>query len=71
MSNITSEINSQFDNFNKIIDYFSSNFDRLPPLIRLKFLEANLEFLEKIKPIYAVAVALRGDCSMDNEEHDK
>ena len=68
MRSISDEINSQCNDFNKIINYFSANIDKLPPILLLKFLEANLEFFEKIKPIYAVAMAMTGNCSMDNED---
>lgn len=68
MKSISDEINSQCNDFIKVTDYFSANIDKLPPILQLKFLEANLEFFEKIKPIYAVAMAMTGNCSMDNED---
>lgn len=43
------------------VQYFSENSDRIPSLLQLKFVEETLEYAKKVKPLYIVALALRGD----------
>lgn len=49
------------EGMNAAVDYFTTNINRIPPMLQIKFLEETLAYAEKIKPLYVMALALRGD----------
>lgn len=58
-------INTVFEDMQQMLTYFANeeNVSRLPVILKLKLLEANVEYTNKLKPIYIAALALRGDKS--------
>lgn len=44
----------------EMIDYFARNIDKLPA-VQLQFATEYMKFLEHIKPLYVITLALRGD----------
>lgn len=45
----------------EMIDYFARNIDKLPAAVQLQFATEYMKFIEHIKPLYAITLALRGD----------
>lgn len=54
-------IAKEIDEMTKMIGYFGENTDRIPALLQVSYVKEILEFSEKIKPLYVMALALRGD----------
>lgn len=45
----------------EMVDYFARNIDKLPAAVQLQFAAEYMKFVEHIKPLYAITLALRGD----------
>ena len=56
-----SEMEKDLNEGAKMIEYFSTNFDRLPIIVQLAYGSELLRMLERVRPIYVAALALRGD----------
>lgn len=56
-----SEMEKELNEGAKMIEYFSTNFDRLPANIQLAYGSELLRMMERVRPIYVAALALRGD----------
>lgn len=54
-------IAKEIDEMTKMIRYFGENTDRIPALLQVAYVKEILAFSEKIKPLYVMALALRGD----------
>lgn len=55
--NLIKEINNSIS----AMGFITENYNRLPPLLQLKYAEEVLKFGEAIKPIYVTGVVLLGD----------
>lgn len=56
-----SEMEKDLNEGVKMIEYFSTNFGHLPISIQLAYGSELLRMMERVRPIYVVALALRGD----------
>lgn len=66
MDNIQKEI----DTYIHKIHYMNNNYDRLPPILQIKYLEEVMKFGESIKPIYITGIALLGDYKKGDTENE-
>ena len=66
MDNIQKEINTCIH----IMDFVNNNCDRLPPILKLKYLEEVMKFGESIKPIYITGIALLEDYKKGDTENE-
>ena len=56
-----SEMEKDLNDGAKMIEYFSTNFDHLPVNIQLAYGSELLRMMERVRPIYVLALALKGD----------
>lgn len=56
-----SEMEKELNEGVKMIEYFSTNFDRLPITVQLAYGSELFRMMERVRPIYVAALALRGD----------
>lgn len=66
MDNIQKEI----DTYIHIMDFMNNNYDRLPPILQIKYLEEVMKFGDSIKPIYITGFALLGDYKKGDTENE-
>lgn len=66
MDNIQKEINTCIH----IMDFVNNNCGRLPPILKLKYLEEVMKFGESIKPIYITGIALLEDYKKGDTENE-
>lgn len=59
------DINNEFENANEMMKYFSENIDKLPVAIQLQVITEFMKFSENLKPLYVMALMLRGDRKED------
>lgn len=52
------------------MDFVNNNYDRLPPILQIKYLEEVMKFGESIKPIYIIGIALLGDYKKGDTENE-
>lgn len=55
------EITKEVEDVAKMIEYFGDNIDSIPALLQVSYMKEILSFGEKIKPLYVMALVLRGD----------
>lgn len=55
------DLKNELDDFATMNIYLTENIEKLPALLGIQYLNELLIFSEKIKPIYAMAVAICGD----------
>lgn len=60
-----------FEGMTAAVQYFSENSDRIPALLQLKFIVETLAYAQKIKPLYVMALTLRGDVEHEEGEDNE
>ena len=58
---MVNEIEKEMNTTNQMLGYFGKNMDELSIAVQLQVLSEFVKFSEALKPLYAVALALRGD----------
>ena len=48
----------EVNNMSMMLEFMSKNIDKLPMIDQMAFVQANLEFVEKLKPIYVRGLIL-------------
>lgn len=58
-------INTALEDIQQMLEYFTKeeNVSSLPVILQIKLLEAQVEYTNKLKPIYIASLDLRGDKS--------
>lgn len=64
----SNKMEQEINNLGEMMDYFSNNLDQLPIQINLCYVKEIFDFIDRVKPLYIAALALRGD--QKGEEND-